>query len=79
MERVGRNTMVVLGSLVLGLAAARPAPAQVAPGQAAEAAVVKVGEPAPDFALPGSDGKTNRLADLRGRQPLVLVIFRGVW
>lgn len=27
---------------------------------------LKIGDLAPDFALPGSDGRTHRLADLRG-------------
>lgn len=34
---------------------------------AARAADLAVGDAAPDFALPGSDGKTHRLSDYRGR------------
>lgn len=36
---------------------------------------LKVGDPAPDFALPGSDGKTYKLADYRGKQAVVLAWF----
>jgi peroxiredoxin Q/BCP len=34
---------------------------------AADAAELKPGDPAPEFALPGSDGRTHRLSDHAGR------------
>jgi len=36
---------------------------------------LKPGDPAPDFALIGSDGKTWRLADFKGKQAVVLAWF----
>lgn len=33
----------------------------------AKAAELKVGDPAPPFSLPGSDGKAHALADLKGK------------
>ena len=40
-----------------------------------QAAELKVGDAAPDFKLPGSDGKTYGLADFRGKQAVVLAWF----
>ena len=42
---------------------------------AARAAELKPGDPAPEFALPGSDGKTHKLSDYTGRQAVVLAWF----
>jgi hypothetical protein len=36
---------------------------------------LQVGDAAPDFSLPGTDGKTYRLSDYRGRQAVVLAWF----
>ncbi len=41
----------------------------------ARSAELKPGDVAPDFALVGSDGQTHRLADLKGRQAVVLAWF----
>jgi thioredoxin-dependent peroxiredoxin len=39
------------------------------------AAELKVGDAAPDFSLVGSDGKTHKLSDYRGKQIVVLAWF----
>jgi thioredoxin-dependent peroxiredoxin len=41
--------------------------------RAAEA--LKVGDTAPDFSLQGSDGKTHKLSEFKGKQAVVLAWF----
>lgn len=36
---------------------------------------LKVGDAAPEFSLPGTDGRTYRLADFKGKQAVVLAWF----
>ena len=38
-----------------------------------------IGQPAPDFALPDAAGRPVRLADFRGKKPVVIVFYRGYW
>ncbi|MBK7951353.1 MAG: redoxin domain-containing protein [Deltaproteobacteria bacterium] len=59
--RIALTTILVAAALAVA-----------APALAADLAV---GDPAPDFALAGSDGKTYRLADFRGRQAVVIAWF----
>ena len=54
--------------------AAAPAPPPAADPKPAAPALA-VGDPAPDFALPGSDGHVHRLADDRGKRAVVLAWF----
>ncbi len=41
--------------------------------------VARVGQRAPQFALPNADGRTVSLGDLLARGPLVLSFYRGRW
>ena len=36
---------------------------------------LKAGDAAPDFSLPGSDGKTYKLSDFKGKQAVVIAWF----
>ena len=46
-----------------------------ASGANSAAVELKVGDPAPPFELPGSDGKIYKLADYKGRRVVVLAWF----
>jgi peroxiredoxin Q/BCP len=55
--------------LTLGLFAA------LTVGAMAQDAELKAGDPAPDFTLQASDGKSYTLSDFKGRQAVVLAWF----
>jgi hypothetical protein len=70
-----------------GVVAQLPAEAVALMDEATEALVrsgiaakaKKVGEPAPDFALPNTSGELVKLADLLARGPVVVTFYRGAW
>ena len=65
-------TMALVGALAaVTVMAQAPAP-NAAP---AVSTVVKVGDMAPDFTLQGTDGKTHKLSEYRGKQAVVLAWF----
>lgn len=66
--------VLVLGAFLSSLSMI-PADAEQCAPSAAPAKAPAVGEMAPDFNLVGSDGKTYRLSDYRGKQAVVLTWF----
>lgn len=42
-------------------------------------AVLKMGDKAPEFALPNGDGKLVLLSEYTARTPVVIVFYRGFW
>jgi peroxiredoxin Q/BCP len=67
--------MRVKALLSVGLAAALGLLSGAAGRAQAPAVELKVGDAAPAFSLPGSDGKTYRLADYKGKSAVVLAWF----
>jgi peroxiredoxin Q/BCP len=57
-------TMGLAAALTVGATAQAPTPVEL-----------KLGDMAPDFSLPASDGKTYRLADFRGKRAVVIAWF----
>jgi len=61
------------------IAAAQPTPTQTpAPAKTAPQAPhtnLKVGQAAPDFTLRGTDGKTYKLGDFKGKKSVVLAFY----
>jgi len=62
-------TLGLAAALAVSVVAQAPAPA------AAPSAELKVGDMAPDFTLPATDGKTYKLSSFRGKQAVVLAWF----
>jgi len=64
---------------VASIAAAQPTPTQTpAPARTAPQAPhtnLKVGQPAPDFTLNATDGKTYKLSDFKGKKNVVLAFY----
>ena len=73
--RLRRHSALALaGSLVLTFGMRLPV---AAAGDAAHPVTLAIGSPAPDFSLPGIDGRTYTLASFKGSKALV-VIFTAV-
>lgn len=77
--RVRKSLTIVAAAAMIGAAGvAALSPAMAAPAAAPAAAApveLKVGDAAPDFTLPASDGKTYKLSDFKGKQAVVIAWF----
>jgi thioredoxin-dependent peroxiredoxin len=60
-----RNAVILAAVLMMATGANAQSPAPE----------LKVGDQAPDFSLPGSDGKTYKLSDFKGKRAVVLAWF----
>jgi cytochrome oxidase Cu insertion factor (SCO1/SenC/PrrC family) len=70
---------LALAAIVSTTAFAQLGPKEPALQPATDLNRVKVGQPAPDFTLEDSDGKSVTLSDFRGKKSVVLVFYRGYW
>ena len=70
---------LALAAIASTTAFAQLGPKEPAPQPATDLNRVKVGQPAPDFTLEDSDGKSITLSDFRGKKSVVLVFYRGYW
>lgn len=64
--------VLAFGGLVLSWAMAAEPPKE---DRAKPKVELKAGDPAPDFSLPGTDGKTYKLSDFKGKRAVVVAWF----
>lgn len=72
------KVLTVLFQVVLLTSIAMCSNAQ-SPNQTQPKKGVAVGDAAPDFTLEDQNGKRVTLSDARGKNPVVLVFYRGYW
>ena len=79
LERLGGAVCVLFASTVVVSCQGASAPVSDAQSSAETRTIspvqLRVGDPAPQFTLPGSDGKVYSLASYQGKQAVVLAWF----
>ena len=78
------RTRFILAAVFAGLIANTTVLAQLGPKDGPDLSPtdlnrIKVGQPAPDFALEDVNNKTITLSEFREKKTVVLVFYRGYW
>lgn len=76
---LGTFFLLISAVSVCGQQPQSPLAPPVLPSAEKPAASLKVGDKAPEFALPNGDGKLVTLSEYTARSPVVLVFYRGFW
>lgn len=76
---LGTFFLFISAVAVCGQTPHSPLAPPVLPPAEKRAALLKVGDKAPEFALPNGDGKLVMLSEYTARMPVILVFYRGFW
>jgi len=83
LKRTATFAILVFSTAITGFAQQSPLappkmPAAPAPSTPTSTKL-KVGDKAPDFALPNGDGKLVTLSEYTSKSPVVVIFYRGFW
>jgi hypothetical protein len=76
---LGTFFLLISAVSVCGQPPQSPLAPPVLPAADKRVTTLKVGDKAPEFALPNGDGKLVTLSEYTARSPVVLVFYRGFW
>ena len=76
---IALGVMLSLGAMTRAQQSPLTPPVLPKATEAGKSTTLKLGDRAPDFALPNGDGKLVVLSEYTQRSPVVLVFYRGYW
>jgi hypothetical protein len=76
---IALGLMISLGPMTRAQQSPLTPPVLPKASEASKSTTLKLGDRAPDFALPNGDGKLVILSEYTQRSPVVLVFYRGYW